>query len=61
MRGDATLFTRNDEVDAQWSIIDPILRAWAEGHPPLAEYEAGSPGPASADALLGGDRHWRAL
>ena len=28
MRGDATLFTRNDEVDAQWSIIDPILEAW---------------------------------
>ena len=31
MRGDATLFTRNDEVDAQWSIIDPILQAWHHG------------------------------
>ena len=30
MRGDATLFTRNDEVIAQWSIIDPILKAWHE-------------------------------
>ena len=49
MRGDATLFTRNDEVDAQWSIIDPILQAWGEGSPPLAEYEAGTPGPAEAD------------
>ena len=29
MRGDATLFTRNDEVEAQWRIIDPILEAWA--------------------------------
>ena len=28
MRGDATLFTRNDEVDAQWTIIDPILQRW---------------------------------
>ena len=28
MRGEATLFTRNDEVIAQWSIIDPILKAW---------------------------------
>ena len=28
MRGDATLFTRNDEVEAQWRIIDPILDAW---------------------------------
>jgi glucose-6-phosphate 1-dehydrogenase len=61
MRGDATLFTRNDEVDAQWSIIDPILQAWSEGRPPMAEYEAGSPGPAEADRLLGEGRHWRAL
>jgi glucose-6-phosphate 1-dehydrogenase len=61
MRGDATLFTRNDEVDAQWSIIDPILQAWDAGHPPIREYEAGSPGPAAADALIGEGRHWRAL
>jgi glucose-6-phosphate 1-dehydrogenase len=61
MRGDATLFTRNDEVDAQWSIIDPILKAWEAGTPPLAEYEAGTPGPVEADALLGEGRHWRPL
>jgi glucose-6-phosphate 1-dehydrogenase len=61
MRGDATLFTRNDEVDAQWSIIDPILKAWHEGRPPLTEYESGSPGPPEADALIGEGRHWRAL
>ena len=36
MRGDATLFTRNDEVDAQWSIIDPILKAWHDGRRPAA-------------------------
>jgi glucose-6-phosphate 1-dehydrogenase len=61
MRGDATLFTRNDEVDAQWAIIDPILRAWQAGNPPLTEYEAGTPGPAAADELIGQGRHWRAL
>jgi glucose-6-phosphate 1-dehydrogenase len=61
MRGDATLFTRNDEVDAQWSIIDPILQAWGEGRPALAEYEAGTPGPTEADALIGQGRHWRPL
>jgi glucose-6-phosphate 1-dehydrogenase len=61
MRGDATLFTRNDEVDAQWSIIDPILQAWGSGSPPITEYEAGSPGPAAADELIGEGRHWRAL
>jgi glucose-6-phosphate 1-dehydrogenase len=61
MRGDATLFTRNDEVDAQWSIIDPILKTWSGGSPPLSEYEAGTPGPAAADELIGDGRHWRPL
>ena len=36
MRGDATLFTRNDEVDAQWAIIDPILEAWRDATPTAA-------------------------
>ena len=46
MRGDATLFTRNDEVDAQWSIIDPVLEAWrGDGDRPLPCYEAGTAGP----------------
>src|SRR3954453_12057278 len=40
MRGDATLFTRNDEVDAQWSIIDPILKSWENKEPRMATYEA---------------------
>jgi glucose-6-phosphate 1-dehydrogenase len=61
MRGDATLFTRNDEVDAQWSIIDPILKTWDAGQPALAEYEAGTPGPREADELIGEGRHWRPL
>jgi glucose-6-phosphate 1-dehydrogenase len=60
MRGEATLFTRNDEVDAQWSIIDPILQAWREGQPPLATYPAGSTGPPEADALIA-PRKWRGL
>jgi glucose-6-phosphate 1-dehydrogenase len=61
MRGEATLFTRNDEVDAQWSIIDPILRAWESGTPSMATYEAGSPGPREAEVLIGEGRHWRGL
>ena len=63
MRGDATLFTRNDEVDAQWAIIDPILKALARARRrrPLPTYEAGSAGPAEADALLGAGREWRKL
>jgi glucose-6-phosphate 1-dehydrogenase len=61
MRGDATLFTRNDEVDAQWSIIDPILQAWQADAQPLATYEAGTPGPREADELIGDGRHWRGI
>ena len=51
MRGDATLFTRNDEVDAQWSIIDPILQAWHGGRRPAAAElrRRARPGPAEAD------------
>jgi glucose-6-phosphate 1-dehydrogenase len=61
MRGDATLFTRNDEVEAQWRICDPIVAAWAAHSEPLSSYEAGSQGPKEADALLCGDDRWRAI
>jgi glucose-6-phosphate 1-dehydrogenase len=61
MRGDATLFTRSDEVLAQWSIIDPVLKAWRESPDPPYTYPAGSAGPPEADALLGDGRHWRGL
>ena len=60
MRGEATLFTRDDEVIAQWSIIDPILEAWKAGKPPLSSYSAGSPGPPEADELIA-PRKWRGL
>ena len=42
MRGDATLFTRDDEVEAQWRIIDPILAVVGGDETPLPEYAAGS-------------------
>ena len=61
MRGDATLFARDDEVEAAWGIVDPILQAWEQNPEiPLPQYPAGSPGPSEADALLGG-REWRPL
>jgi len=61
MRGDATLFTRNDEVEAQWRICDPIVSAWEATPGPLPGYESGSQGPKEAEALLRGDDHWRAI
>ena len=61
MRGDATLFTRDDEVEAQWRICDPILRAWTATEEPLPRYEAGSQGPAEANTLLREGDRWRAI
>jgi glucose-6-phosphate 1-dehydrogenase len=61
MRGDATLFTRDDEVEAQWRVIDPILESWAKGEPALAEYAAGTAGPAEAAELLEPGDKWRAI
>jgi glucose-6-phosphate 1-dehydrogenase len=61
MRGDATLFTRDDEVEAQWRICDPILQGWAQDDAPPPKYEAGSDGPDDADRLVGEGRHWRAI
>jgi glucose-6-phosphate 1-dehydrogenase len=61
MRGDATLFTRNDEVEAQWRIIDPVVSAWSKSGDGLAYYAAGSQGPAEADKLLERDDTWRSI
>jgi glucose-6-phosphate 1-dehydrogenase len=59
MRGDASLFTRVDEVEASWAICDPILKAWSAIPGPLPSYAAGSAGPVEADALLAGTAVWR--
>ncbi len=62
MRGDATLFTRNDEIEALWGIIDPILTAWHEDtESKILQYEAGSAGPDEADRLLVDGQRWRRL
>ena len=61
MRGDATLFTRDDEVEAQWRICDPILEAWSGRPGPLPQYAAGSGGPDEADAILAEGHRWRAI
>ena len=55
MHGNGDLFGREDIVDAQWRIVQPIL----DNVTPLYTYEAGSWGPDEATQLIGGDGPWR--
>ena len=62
LKGDASLFARNDGIEAAWLLIDPIVSEWASGKkpPPLHLYPRDSWGPEAADALLGESGHaWR--
>jgi glucose-6-phosphate 1-dehydrogenase len=63
MRGDPMLFTRADEVEAQWRLITPIEEAWAnQGVRALPSFPAGTDGPAEAEEMLARNGHrWRRL
>ncbi|HEY0523072.1 MAG TPA: glucose-6-phosphate dehydrogenase [Stellaceae bacterium] len=59
VRGNPTLFMRNDEVAAAWRWIDPILDGWASEGVQPRPYQAGSWGPSDATALIARDgRSW---
>jgi glucose-6-phosphate 1-dehydrogenase len=59
MLGDPTLFTRSDEVEAAWKLIDSIEAVWATGEPPVELHPAGTWGPPGADRLIAEDgRAW---
>jgi glucose-6-phosphate 1-dehydrogenase len=55
LRGDATLFTREDTVEETWRIVQPLL----VHRPPIAIYPPGSWGPEGTDALIRGYGRWR--
>jgi glucose-6-phosphate 1-dehydrogenase len=61
IQGDAALFTREDEIELSWKLIDYILHGWESPQaPPLEIYPRASWGPEGADKLLGDDRRiWR--
>jgi glucose-6-phosphate 1-dehydrogenase len=60
MLGDATLFTRSDEIEEQWALVDSIVALWQRDRPSFPNYPAGTWGPPSADELLARDgRAWR--
>ncbi|MEZ5861251.1 MAG: glucose-6-phosphate dehydrogenase [Geminicoccaceae bacterium] len=59
VRGNATLFMHKDEVEAAWTWVEPILRAWEARNDPPKPYTAGSWGPSAAIALIERDgRNW---
>jgi len=55
IRGDLSLFARQDSVEAAWRIIDPILGDAT----PLFQYEPKKWGPPEADRLTALDGGWR--
>jgi glucose-6-phosphate 1-dehydrogenase len=58
--GDATLFTRADEVEEQWAIVDAMVASWKRDRPNFPNYASGTWGPVAADELLHRDgRSWR--
>jgi glucose-6-phosphate 1-dehydrogenase len=59
LNGDASLFSRSDEIELSWNLIDGIRAGWESEHaPPLLRYKPQSDGPGAADDLLGRDGRW---
>jgi glucose-6-phosphate 1-dehydrogenase len=52
MLGDATLFTRADEIEEQWALVDAIVAAWRRDKPAFPNYPAGTWGPQAAQELV---------
>jgi glucose-6-phosphate 1-dehydrogenase len=62
INGDPSLFTRSDEIETAWGIVDPLLKAWYDNPEvsPVHEYERGSWGPQQADGFIEDDGFiWR--
>jgi glucose-6-phosphate 1-dehydrogenase len=54
MRGDGSLFTREDAVEAAWAVVDQVIKR----HPRVRPYKPGTWGPKQADALIAASGHW---
>jgi glucose-6-phosphate 1-dehydrogenase len=52
MLGDATLFTRADEIEEQWALVDAVVAAWKRDKPSFPNYAAGTWGPRAALELV---------
>lgn len=60
LRGQLTLFMRNDELEAAWEWVEPIIKYWEHEENEPIPYNAGTWGPAASSALIGKDGfQWR--
>ena len=60
MEGDPSLYLHISEVEAQWRLIDPIVKAWAEDKSPVHQYQAGSRDPEESSVIFESeDQFWR--
>jgi len=62
MTGDQTLFTRQDDVEVSWGLVEPLLKKWENGDSDVTKYPSGAESFADADGLIKNDgRSWRPL
>ncbi len=59
LRGDSTLFTRSDELEAAWQFVTPVLDAWEASSDQPEFYAAGTWGPPAAASLMSARQAWR--
>lgn len=60
MQGDNSNYLHISEAEAQWRLVDPVVKAWAEDKKPVHQYPAGSRDPAASKVIFEGeDQFWR--
>jgi glucose-6-phosphate 1-dehydrogenase len=60
MEGDPSQYLHISEVEAQWRLVDPIVKTWAEDKTPLHQYPAGNRDPKESGVIFESeDQFWR--
>jgi glucose-6-phosphate 1-dehydrogenase len=60
MQGDNSNYLHISEAEAQWRLVDPVVKAWAEDKKPVHQYPAGSRDPEASKVIFeNADQFWR--
>ncbi len=60
MQGDNSNYLHINEAEAQWRLVDPVVKAWAADKTPVHQYPAGSCDPEASKVIFEGeDQFWR--